>query len=171
MSSICRGQAASGGPARLYRFELVSVRYSAADDLDNLAQLDAHGHFHKARVSDLPGQRENFVPLLRSEPMLANHRPPLLNDRRDVGEGFTVGSDQCRPAPQPAHRGIGRTRSAVCRAAFDGGDQRRFFCSQTNAPAPRRISTSKLKGVFPMSLPSRPRLRASRRLAVRRLNR
>ena len=54
------GNAAAGGTAGLHRLECVAVGNAAADALDDLAELDAHGHFNQAGVGDLAGEREDL---------------------------------------------------------------------------------------------------------------
>ena len=52
--------AAAGGTAGLYCFELTTVRNASANLFDDLPQGDAHGHFDQAGMSDSAGQGEDL---------------------------------------------------------------------------------------------------------------
>ena len=87
------------------------------------------------------------MPLLRLRADAGEPLAAVADDRRDVGEGLDV-VDQRRLAPQAADRpdtadaGVGVPRRPSIEAISA------VSSPQTNAPAPSRISTSKLKGVL-----------------------
>ena len=77
--------------------------------------------------------------------MPANHCAAVADDGRDVGEGLDV-VDQRRVAPQPAFGGIGGRGRGVPRLPSTDAISA-VSSPHTNAPAPSRISTRKLKRV------------------------
>ena len=128
------GDAAAGGPAGLHGFELLPIGNAAADVEDDLAQRSMPiGTSISPVLLTLPARAKTLVPLLFSVPMPANHSPPSLDNRRDVGEGFDV-VDQRGAAPEARlPRGIGRARPRLPALAFDRGDQRRLFAADERA--------------------------------------
>ena len=84
------GNAAAGGTAGLHRLEGVSAGYAAADDLDDLAQLDAHGHFDQAGVGDFAGEGEDLGAFASLRAHVGKPLAAVADDGRDVGVGFDV---------------------------------------------------------------------------------
>ncbi len=116
----------------MHGFERVAIRYAAADVFDDLAQPDAHGHFHQTGVGNFAGEGEDLgtLAVLRTharEPLAA-----LAENGRDVGEGFHV-VDQRRLAPQAAHGRVRWTRFRHAATAFNRGDQGRLFATDEGA--------------------------------------
>ena len=107
---------------------------AAADDFDDLAQLDAHGHFNQAGVGDFAGEREDLGALAALRAHVGKPLAAVADDGRDVGVGFNV-VDERGLAPQSADRRIGRPRLGRAALAFDGGDQRRLFAADKRAGA------------------------------------
>ena len=121
---------------------------------DDLAQRDAHRHFDEAGVDDLAGEREDLGALALlgadgGEPVAA-----VADDRGDVGEGLDV-VDQRRAAPQARSADTAGAGAAVPRSPSIEAISA-VSSPQTNAPAPMRMSTSKLKRRPQMLLPRRP---------------
>ena len=112
-------------------------------------------------LRDLAGEREDLGALALSEPMPANHSPPLRMIGAMLAKVSTllisVGLPHRPLTAGYGGRGLGVPRLPSIEAISA------VSSPQTNAPAPRRISTSKLKGVLQMLLPSSPRRRASRK--------
>src|ERR1035438_10548629 len=93
----------------------------------------------------LPVSANTFVPLLRSEPMLANHLPPLRTIGATLAYVSTLFSSVGLPHnPLTAGYG-GRGFGVPRRPSIDAISA--VSSPHTNAPAPSRISTSKLNVV------------------------
>ena len=106
----------------------MSVRYAAADDFDDLAQLDSHGNLDQASVRDLAGKREDLGPFA---PFRTHARKPaaaFADDRRNVGVGFDV-VDERGLSPEAADCRIRRPRLRCSAPAFDRCNQRSLFAA------------------------------------------
>ena len=161
-----RGDAAARRAARLRRLELFAVGAAAADVVDDLAHGGAHRDLDEAGVVDLAAQREHLgaAALFRThggEPIGA-----LEDDLRNVGVRFDVIEDG-RFSEQALDRGNGgRGRGSPRCPSMEVISA--VSSPQTNAPAPRRMSRSKLKPVPKRFFPSRPYSRACLMAMVRR---
>jgi len=120
----------------------------ATDDLDDLAELYAPwGTSTRPVCGDFAGHGEDAcVPLLLSEPCGKNHLPPLRTMGAMLAKVSTLSCMSVGLPQRPLTAGYG---AAVWRAAPALDEASSAVSSpQTKAPAPRRISTSKLKGVL-----------------------
>ena len=102
----------------------------------------------------LPVSAKTFVPLEVAVPILPNHSPPLRMMTGMLASVstllMTVGLPQ---SPLTAGKG-GRGRGVPRWPSMEAS--RAVSSPQTKAPAPNRISMSKLKPLPRMSAPSRP---------------
>ena len=112
----------------------MAAGHAATDDLDDLAQLDAHGHFHEAGVGDLAGESKDLGPLAALRAHVEEPLAAVAHDGRDIGVGLHV-VDQRRLAPEAACRRIRRPRLGRAPLAFNRCDQRRLLAANKRARA------------------------------------
>ncbi len=92
-------QAAAQRSASLHGFELLALENAAADVKDDLAQRNAHGHFHQAGVVDLASEGEDGRALAALGANAAKPVRSLQDDRGRVGVALDV-VDVAGLAPQ-----------------------------------------------------------------------
>ncbi len=123
----------------MHGLEFVAVGNAAADDLDDLAELDAHGHFDQAGVGDFAGEREDLGALAALRAHAANHLPPLRMMGAMLAKVSTLLISVGLPH-RPLDCGIGRPRPGRAALAFDGGDQRGLFAADEGAGAEANLN-------------------------------
>lgn len=86
------------GATSLNCFELLPVGDPAANIENDLAQRDAHGHFHQTRVHYAAGQGKDLGALALLRPNGGKPLATVADNRRNVREGLDV-IDQRRATP------------------------------------------------------------------------
>ena len=126
------------GPPVCTALKLLALRHPPADGEDDVAQGDAHRHFHQARVVDLADEREDLGALAAAG---ADAREPVRAPVDDQGHG-RPGLDVVevgRPLVQAAVGGVHVLGPGAAHPALDGGHQRRGFSAHEGARAAHHL--------------------------------
>jgi hypothetical protein len=112
----------------------VAAGNAAADDVDDLPELDAQGDFDEAGVLDASGEREDLGAFAALRAHVEEPLAAVADNGGDVGVGLDV-VDERGLAPEAADGGIGRARLGGAAATFNGGQQGGFLAADKGAGA------------------------------------